>query len=262
MKCDLCNNEASVFTTTVVDGDVKSQTSLCSICAVPSFLPVRLKRETPFRSQLGCTAALAVVLLGMGAFGYFAGKWPPEKHSWVAYLVGGAFGFFGLLLLWSFIRQLAAAGIRETMVELSTEPLQPGQGASICVIQPGPAKLKSLRANLLCFEERRFTVRNTETHNNEKRTAQKLISTENLLEAKHLNVPAGDVWHETREFSLPADAPTSGTQNGVTISWKIEVWGTGYWLASFMHPFGVDVFQGQRPTEEDEEEQEEKRPAQ
>lgn len=218
---------------------------------LPSYLPVRLKRESPFKLQLGCTAALAVVLLGMGAFGYFAGKSPPEKDSWVAYVVGGAFGCFGLLLVWSFIRQLAAVGIRETMVELSTEPLQPGQGARICVIQPGPAKLKSLRANLLCFEERRYTTRNSD----ENRTAQKLVSTENLLEARHLNVPAGDVWHDIHEFSLPADARISSTQNGVTISWKIEVWGTGYGLASFMHPFPVDVFHGQRQEEEDDEDE-------
>jgi hypothetical protein len=227
-----------------------------------SYLPVRLKRETPFKSQLGCTAALAVVLLGMAAFGYYAGKSPPEKNSWVAYVVGGAFGFFGLLLVWSFIRQLAAAGMQETMVELSTEPLQPGQSASICLIQPGPAKLESLRANLLCFEERRFTVRNSKTSRDEERTAQKLISTENLLEAKHPHVAAGDEWHEIREFSLPADARISGTHNGVTISWKIEVWGAGYWLASFMHPFRVDVFRGERPEEDDdEEEQEEEEPA-
>src|SRR6476659_7728963 len=100
---------------------------------LPSYLPVRLKRETPFKSQLGCTALLALVLLGMGTVAYFAGKSPPEQNSWVAYVAGGAFGFFGLLLVWSFIRQLAAVGIAETIVEISTEPLQPGQGASMCV---------------------------------------------------------------------------------------------------------------------------------
>jgi hypothetical protein len=221
----------------------------------PSFLPVRLRRETPFKSQLGCTAALAVVLLGMGAFGYFAGNSPPEKNSWVAYVVAGAFGFFGLFLLWSFIRQLAAAGIRETIVELSTEPLQPGQTAQICLIQPGPAKLKSLRANLLSFETRRFTMRNSETSTNESRSAEKLISTENLMEARHLNVAAGDAWQESQEFSLPANAPVTETKGDLSISWKIEVWGTGYWLASFMHPFLVDVFHGPRPAKEDDEDE-------
>jgi hypothetical protein len=218
---------------------------------------VRLKRQTPFTSQLGCTFLLALLLLGVATFCYFAGQGPGRGERWVPYAVGGGFGFFGLLLLWSFIRQLAAVGLKETIVELSTEPLQPGQTAKICVIQPGGAKLKSLRANLVCFESRRFIVRNSKTNTNESRTAEKLISTENLLEAKHLNVAEGDTWHEIREFFLPADAPIAGTNDDLTISWKIEVWGTGYFLASFMHPFPVDVFHGVRPEEEDETDEEE-----
>jgi hypothetical protein len=40
--------------------------------------------------------------------------------------------------------------------------------------------------------------------------------------------------------------------DGVMTTWKIEVWGTGYVLASFMHPFLVDVYRGERPEEEEE----------
>src|SRR4051812_21972416 len=127
----------------------------------PSHLPVRLKRATAFKSQLGCTFMLAAVLFGMTVFCYFAGKSPGEGQNWVPYVVGAVFGLFALLLLLSFLRQLAAVGIKETIVELSTEPLQPGQTAKICVIQPGPAKLRSLRANLLCFDTRRLTARNS-----------------------------------------------------------------------------------------------------
>jgi hypothetical protein len=220
----------------------------------PSFLPVRLKRETPFQSQLGCTALIALVLLGVAVFAWFAGKQPGE-NSWVAYMVSAGFGLFGILVVWSFIRQVAAIGLGETIVEISTEPLQPGDTFRICVIQPGPAKLKSLRANLVCMEERRYTVLNSKTNRNEPRIQQRLISTENLVDEKHLNVPGGDVWHEMRDFSLPADAPIAGTKDGVSISWKIEVWGTGYMLASFMHPFAVDVYHGQRPEEEDAEDE-------
>src|SRR6187431_1521187 len=106
---------------------------------LPSYLPVRLKRETPFTSQLGCTAMLAVLLLGVAVFCYFAGQGSGKGEKWVPYAVGGGFGFFGLLLLFSFIRQLDAVGLKETIVEISTEPLQPGQTAKICMIQPGPA---------------------------------------------------------------------------------------------------------------------------
>jgi hypothetical protein len=186
----------------------------------------------------------------MATLAWFAGA-SPGKNSWVAYVVSVGFGFFGLLVLWSLIRQLAAAGLRETIVEVSTQPLQPGHSARICVIQPGPARLKSLRANLVCLEQRTQAVYNSQTKRHESRRTEKIRSTENLLEASHLRIAAGDTWHEVRDFSLPADAPIAGTEGDVRTLWKIEVWGAGYLLASFMHPFPVDVFHGERADEED-----------
>lgn len=216
----------------------------------PSYLPVRLKRETPFKKQLGCTGVIAVILAGVATLGFFMAK-SPEDNSWIGYVVCAVFGFFALLLVWSFFGQLAAIGLKETIVEISADPLQPGESAKICLIQPGPAKLKSLRVNLICMEERRRKVWNSSLKTNTTQTDERMLSTENLLEATHLRVAAGDVWHEIRDFSLPADAVQAGTKGDTTVRWKIEVWGVGYVLASFMHPFPVDVFQGKRPEEED-----------
>jgi hypothetical protein len=218
---------------------------------LPTFLPVRLQRETPFKSQLGCTGVIALVLLAVAALAWYAAGSEGKGSNWVGYVVGVGFGFFGLLVLWSFIRQLGAAGLKETVVEISREPLQPGETAKICLIQPGPARLKSLRANLLCFEERTHRVWNSQRKLHEDRTEERLVTTENLVDAQHLSIPVGDVWHEVREFTLPSDARVAGTVDGLTVRWKIEVWGTGYALASFMHPFPVDVYKGVRP-EEDE----------
>jgi len=47
------------------------------------------------------------------------------------------------------------------------------------------------------------------------------------------------------EFDLAADAPVTGIEGNVEILWKIEVCGTGYGLASFMHPFLVNMARGQ-----------------
>lgn len=220
----------------------------------PSFLPVRLKRETPFSSQLGCTGIIAIVLLAVATLAWFAGK-SPGDNSWVAYVISVGFGVFGVLVAWAFIRQLAAIGLKETIVELSTEPLQPGESAKLCVIQPGPAKLKSLRANLVCLERRTRMVKNAQTKRMEPQTEERMVSTENLLDAQHINVSSGDAWHEIREFSLPADAPVAGTQGELTTLWKIEIWGAGYVMASFMHPFPIDVFRGQRPPESEEDDE-------
>jgi hypothetical protein len=231
--------------------------TLCFNCAMSSYLPVRLTRETPFKSQLGCTFAIAVVTLAVGALAWFAAGTEGKGTAWVGYVVGGAFGLVGLIVLWTFVRQFAAIGLKETIVEISREPLQPGETASICLIQPGPAKLKSLRANLVCMESRSKSVWNSEKKVHEQHREERLASSEKVLEATHLNVAAGDAWHEIATFSLPADAKAVGTVDGVTTTWKIEVWGTGYFLASFMHPFRVDVFYGEREEYDDADEEDE-----
>ena len=64
-----------------------------------SYLPVRLTRETPFKSQLGCTAGIAIVLLAVAALAWFAAKSEGKGSNWVGYVVCAGFGFFGLLLL-------------------------------------------------------------------------------------------------------------------------------------------------------------------
>ena len=217
----------------------------------PSILPVRLKRETPFKSQLGCTVLILVVVLVVTVVAFYGGRSPGE-NSWVAYVVSFVFGLAGLLMLWSLVRQLAALGLKETIIEVSSQPLQPGSSAKICAVQPGPAKLKSLRVNLVCLERRRYKAWNAQSKTYSHRMEERILSTENLLDAQHLHVVAGDFWHEVRELSLPANAPKTGTKCEFTIAWQIEVWGVGYRLASFMHPFPVDVFSGERPQEEDD----------
>src|SRR3954462_9590059 len=121
MKCDICDNDATVFVTQII-GDKTTHVNSCDACAKRpdfSFLPFRLKRETPFKSQLGCTFTLTTFLLGMAVFCYFVAKSPSTGESWVRYVAVAAFGLCGLLLLWSFIRQLAALGVKETSVDLS-----------------------------------------------------------------------------------------------------------------------------------------------
>ena len=105
----------------------------------PSILPVRLTRETPFHSQMGCTLFLAVLLLAFAAFAFVAGK-EPGKNQWVPWVVGAMFALFGLLLLWAFVRQWAARNVGETLVEVSAEPLEAGKASSFCVIQRGPGQ--------------------------------------------------------------------------------------------------------------------------
>lgn len=206
----------------------------------PLQLPVRLKRETDLKSQLGCTLALSILLLCVAIFASWAGM-SPGKNQWAAWAVGGAFGLFGLLCLVSYLRQRLAYGIPETVVELSVEPLKLGHKAQICLLQRGPAKLKSLTAQILCLQRTTIPIPNASAGRPSTRLEQRTLHQETLIKATHLRITAGDQWIQTLEFSLPSNAPVTSIQGNVEVLWKIEVWGTGHGLATFMHPFLVKV---------------------
>ncbi|RBP47834.1 hypothetical protein DES53_101634 [Roseimicrobium gellanilyticum] len=214
---------------------------------VPQVLKLRLTRETPFASQLGCTFLIALILGAVAALGIAAGITSEDdkgKNTWVPYVVGGAFGFFGLLVLWSGIRQLATRGIKETIVEISGNALHLGQSATVAFLQQGPATISSLRANILCVEttSRMVSVPGSKTGPRREQRERYLVQ-ENIFEASYLRVAHGDVWQETREFTVPSEGkPTQGEDtDDYYVRWRIEVWGRAGLIGSFMHPFPVKV---------------------
>lgn len=213
---------------------------------VPQVLKCRLTRETPFTSQLGCTFLIALILGAVAALGIAAGISSEDEkgNTWAPYAVGGGFGFFGLLVLWSGIRQLATCGIKETIVEVSADALPLGQSAKVVILQQGPATISSLRANILCVEttSRMVTVPGNKT-GPRREQAERYLVQENIFDASHLRVAHGDVWQETREFTVPSEGkPTQGEEtDDYYVRWRIEVWGKAGFIGSFMHPFPVKV---------------------
>jgi hypothetical protein len=213
---------------------------------VPQVLKLRLTRETPFTSQLGCTFLIALILGAVAALGIAAGisSEDEEGNTWVPYVVGGVFGFFGLLVLWSGIRQLATCGIKETVVEVSAKVLHLGETAKVALLQQGPAIISSLRANILCVEttSRMVTVSGSKTGPRREQSERYLVQ-ENVFDASYLRVAQGDVWQETCEFTVPSKGkPTQGEEtDDYYVRWRIEVWGKAGFIGSFMHPFPVKV---------------------
>lgn len=210
---------------------------------VPQVLQYRLARETPFSSQLGCTFLIALILGAVAALGIVAGSSEDEKanNNWVAYFVGAVFGMAALMVLWSGIRQLATCGIKETIVEVSAGVLHLGRPATVALLQQGPATISSLRANILCVETTtRMVTRGKSRHREQ---TERYLVQENIFDASYLRVAHGDVWHETREFTVPAEGkPTQGEDiDDYFVRWRIEVWGKAGLIGSFMHPFPVQV---------------------
>lgn len=213
---------------------------------VPKVLDRRLERETPFSSQLGCTLALAVLLGLLCALGIAAGSSDDgeSENHWVAYVVGGGFGFFALLLIWAWVRQFATRGIAETIVEVSGEPVRMGAAARMALRQRGPAVLASLRARLLCVETTARMVHPPGSKSGPRRqVAERYLVQQEIFEATYLRVARGEVWSETFEFvpSTEGRATQGMETDDYYVRWRIEVWGKAGWIGGFMHPFPIPV---------------------
>lgn len=206
---------------------------------IPRVLPVRLVAATP---SLGCTFTIGALLTGLAAVAWIFGRETTRQpNGWLIYVFCGGFGFFGLLVLWSFCRQFLASFVPPAIVEISGQPLVPGRGARIALLQRGPARLRSLRANLVCLEQHITLRRNRKPGSPSRQIEEKLVHTQNLVDAADIRVLGGDTWREVRDFTIPADAPHSLDSETHVILWRIELWGRAGALGSFMHPFPVEV---------------------
>jgi len=208
----------------------------------PRLLPIRLARSTP---SLTFTFIIGAILTGVAALAWFAGhNYRHQENGWLLPVFCGVFAFFGLLVLWSWFSQLLMSRTPITLVEISSQPFYAGETFRIALIQRGPAKIKSLRANLVCLEqhitwkERSDSDGGTESYRHVK---EKMIHTQNLVDASFILAPTGSDWHTIQEFTVPADARPSLDTNTHCILWKIELWGKGPLLGNFMHPFEVQV---------------------
>ena len=212
---------------------------------IPRVLSVRL-HTPPLPIKFGFVLGLVVTAMSYGMW-LIAKNTKGGDGSIVLWIFAIVFGLLGILLVWSSIRQFIIARTPPTIVEISDALLIAGRAARIALIQPGPAKLKSLRANLVCLEQH---IRWREREDSEGRTEsyrevdEKMIHTENLIEARDVRALNGDHWQELREFVMPADARASSSTDSHAIIWRIELWGKGPFFGSFMRPFEIKVARG------------------
>ena len=202
----------------------------------------RLVRETPWKSAVGCSFLIALVLLAVASFvGGMQWTHPSrfDDNDWVVYVFAGAFGFVGLLMLYAAIHQTLAMRTKETIVELEARPLHRGASREARVAQYGPVRLKSLRMNLVCFEILTKVILRKDGPHTERFTKQ--IADLNVLDRRDILLADGERWDAEVSIAVPADVEPTGTKGNREIQWKLEVWGVVRGNADFMHPFVVDV---------------------
>jgi hypothetical protein len=139
---------------------------------------------------------------------------------------------FALLLVYNGFHALLASSTPPTTVELPPHPLKIGRSVKVIVRQFGPAKLSSLRANLVCERIEKFVKRS------------RRITFPHQI--NFLDRPACELMpNETKAFeatlAIPEDAEPSCVGVSLDVLWRIEVWGKVIGGADFMRPFEIEV---------------------
>ncbi len=131
------------------------------------------------------------------------------------------FVLVGLLLLGAAVRALLTGIlVSSTRVEISKEPVQPGESFRLALHQPGDFPITRTEVSIICTEIAQWTEggsKNTRTVRRESETYRHTIATIENTRASH-HAPLLEA-----EAHLPADAMHSFETQGARIVWAAEV---------------------------------------
>ena len=197
----------------------------------------RLERETPRKIQLWGTLLTGTVLLSAAAGG-LASLWLVDVQDSRLPLTAMVvlFGGLGLCITGVFLHQSFAIWVPETIVEIERGAIRPGKSIRVCFQQPGPLRLASLKANVVCLE---LLDRPSDTTQ-----AEKLIYSQCILDSGPKLILAGASHVCQIDFCLPPSVHASGRDRcdaKRSYVWKIEVWGRVRWWPGFMHAYLIRV---------------------
>jgi hypothetical protein len=146
---------------------------------------------------------------------------------------------FGAIGWWSFRHFLESlkrtAGVGATIVEISDQPLLPGQEYTLFVSQAGKLKLRRLRVELVCEEE------TTYRQGTDLRIDRHQAYTQILHTQRDLSIDPYAPWEQELAIKLPADAMHSFQSAHNAVCWKITVSGDARPWPSFCQSFPVVV---------------------
>jgi hypothetical protein len=192
----------------------------------------------------GCQAlGLGIMLLVIGSilvpvawtlFSWFqqgqVNDWPIMSGFFTLFL-----GLIWVILAVRFIRQLRLSRIRQPVVEISAQPLVPGQRYRFFVQQPGPLQLDWLRLALLC-EEKASYRQGTNT-----RTETRRVGQHELLARQDVSIDRDMPLEIEEDFAVPPDVMHSFKAPHNEILWKLYLEGQVAGGLKFDHAFPVVV---------------------
>ncbi|MBX7208243.1 MAG: DUF3592 domain-containing protein [Verrucomicrobiaceae bacterium] len=177
-----------------------------------SRLRYRLVPVLSHRQLTGCLL-LVIIVLAVALVGIWAAPW----HAHTTQMLSPMFYVFGIglaaevFLAWHFIRAVKVAGIAEPEVEIDDEPLVPGQGTALSVLQPGPLRVRRYEVLLVCDEA-----------SSDASTPVKIM----LIEQDDVEIrdaAAANARIFTATFTVPAAAKPSTRELQLIRTWGIRV---------------------------------------
>ena len=204
---------------------------------------VRLERETPARGQAGCAFGIGAFLTAFGAIIVLFMRGPGKgRGDWLVYVVGGGFALVGAVMVVLALKMVLATRTPETIVEVDGHPVSSGGSLTVRLTQPGPVRLESLRANLVCEQTTELEV----GRSGKQRPTfdRRIVYQENVLEVRDRDAARGGTVQAEGVVQIPADVSPSGAHGKGMTTWRLEVWGKVKGWAGFMHPFLITVRPG------------------
>jgi hypothetical protein len=158
------------------------------------------------------------------------------QPDWLLTLVLVPFAAVGAGLLVFLARQLlVTTGVGPTLVEISDQPLRPGQSYRLFLSQTGRLRLNSLEVILACDEEATFR-HGTNTRTETRRVYERAVFSSQSSEVR----PAAP--HEAGcEVEMPAGAMHSFKSDHNEVTWKLIVRGNAAGRPRFERSFPLIV---------------------
>jgi hypothetical protein len=203
---------------------------------------VTLTRDTPWARQIGCGALIALVLGAVGGgilYGthHYYGYWNWDKDA-ASILFGSVFGGVGVIIALATLQQSLALRSPLTQVAICPGELARFETAQLRIRQPGPIRLRSLNARLVCQISER---KESQSERGKHYWTSRFPHQDRIFESGARDIAAGGQFEQTVSFAVPSDAQPSKETADLRIDWRIEVWGRVKWWPDFMHPFTVRV---------------------
>ncbi len=216
-----------------------------AIESVKPELPVKLETAITSGGRLVATWLLGIFMSSVTAalILFVVREWNEQRWTAIGLAAAAAvFGLLALLLLWSALQQSLSSTISVTSVEVSKQPVAPGDTVTLCVHQPGPVHLNSLRANLVGIQRIEQKTAGPDGKLRHERLPDKMTLHENILDAGGGRVRRGMCRQWMTTFVVPGNADDSGKEDSIVSNWTIEVWGKAcFGLVGFLYQFPIKV---------------------